>query len=242
MTSCKSENDLEGIWIGAYQIYYSGNDSTLTSIADFIPADTSYISMRALFDISENEITKKTFDNLTFDEKGSIKITAYSVSGKSLIVDTDTLRIKSLSKDSLVLSPHPDYLRDFVLKRLPEKNKKEKINIENKAFSLIGANYADSIDFINDSLVLHIGNTYDTRYRSRHWAINSYKSLDFLIFDQIASPPLLIAKCSDKEVSLKLYYTTIQDFKMTEIDYVKDTLEIERNKRLSNSEEKKKMK
>lgn len=72
-------------------------------------------------------------------------------------------------------------------------------------------------------LILHIGNVFNTIYRSRHWSINSYKSLDFLVFDQIESPPFLISDYSDNEVSLKLYFSTIKDFKMTKIGNVKDT-------------------
>jgi hypothetical protein len=223
LISCKSKNDLEGIWIGAYQIYYSGNDSSLTSIPGFTPADTSYTSMRVLLDISENEIVRKTFDYPMFDEKDSIEILKYSIFDKSLIIDSDTFLIKSLSKDSLVLSLKPDYLRDFIFKRLPQKKKNVKINITNNAFSLIGPSYADSLDFINDSLILHIGHVFNTNYRSRHWAINSYKSLNFLVFDQWESPPFLIDKSSKNEILLKLFFTTIKDFKLTPIENKMDT-------------------
>jgi len=72
-------------------------------------------------------------------------------------------------------------------------------------------------------LILHIGNVFNTNYRSSKWAINSYKSLDFLVFDQIESPPFLITKNSDKVVSLKLFFSTVKDFKMTRIDNIKDT-------------------
>ncbi len=88
---------------------------------------------------------------------------------------------------------------------------------------MIGPNYADSIDFINDSLILHIGNEFNTNSLLRKWAINSYKSYDFLIFDEFESSPFLINKSSSNEISLNLFYTTIKDFKLTLIENIKDT-------------------
>lgn len=223
LISCKSKNDLDGIWIGAYQIYYSGSDSTLTSVSGFAPVDTSYTSMRLLLDISKDEIISKTFDYPMFEEKDTMRISKYSIVGNRLIFDSDTFVIKGITEDSLILNVNSHCERDFIFKRLPENNDKIKIDIINNAFSLIGPNYADSIDFVNDSLILHVGNVFNSVYRSRHWAINSYKSLDFLVFDQIESPPLLISDYSAKDVSLKLYFTTIKDFKMTKIESGKDT-------------------
>jgi hypothetical protein len=210
LISCKSENELEGIWIGAYQIHYSGNDYSLTSL-------------RLLLDISNDEIIYKTFDYPMFNEKDTIEITKYSLNENSLIFDSDTFLIKRLTKDSLILSSRSDYERDLVFKKLTENNKNLKLDFKYNAFSLIGTNYADSIDFINDSLILHIGDVFNTNYRLTKWAINRYKSFDFLVFDQFESPPFLIKYRSENEIFLKLFFTTIKDFKMTKIENVKDT-------------------
>ena len=210
LISCKPGNELQGLWIGAYQTHYSGDEPALSS-------------MRLLLDISKDEIIYKTFDYPMFDEKDSIIISKYSINENKLIFNNDTFKINGITEDSLVLSFYSDYERDLVFKKLPQKGEKIKINITNKAFSLIGQNYADSIDFINDSLILHIGNVFNTNYRSRKWAINSYKSLDFLVFDQIESPPFLIDKSSNNEISLKLFFTTIKDFKLTKIENKIDT-------------------
>tara|TARA_R110002050_G_scaffold298457_1_gene461803 strand:- start:44 stop:1057 length:1014 start_codon:yes stop_codon:yes gene_type:complete len=210
LISCESRNELEGLWIGAYQIHYSGDEPVLSS-------------MRLLLDISKDEIVYKTFDYPMFDENDSMIISKYSIDENKLIFDNDTFLIKGITNDSLVLSINSHYKRDVIFKRLPENNEKQRIDIINNAYSLIGSNYADSIDFINDSLILHIGNVFNTNYRSSKWAINSYESLDFLVFDQLESPPFLIDNSSDNEISLKLYFTTIKDFKMTKIENVKDT-------------------
>ncbi|MDM8162229.1 hypothetical protein QUH73_20615 [Labilibaculum sp. K2S] len=209
LISCESENELEGVWIGAYQVHYSGDEPLLSS-------------MRLLLDISKAELIYKTFDYPMFEERDSVQILKYSFNGKSLTLDSDTFLVKNLTKDSLVLNFCSNYERDLVFKRLPDNNN-FKIDIKNKAFSLTGPNYADSIDFINDSLMLHIGNVFNTNYRSTKWAINSYKSFDFLVFDQSESPPFLIDYSFENEIFLKLFFTTIKDFKMTNIENVKDT-------------------
>ncbi|WP_321515491.1 hypothetical protein [Marinifilum fragile] len=210
LNSCESSNELEGVWIGAYQIHYSGDEPVLSS-------------MRLLLDISKDEIVYKTFDYPMFDENDSMIISKYSIDENNLIFDNDTFLIKGITNDSLVLSINSHYKRDVIFKRLPENNEKQSIDIINNAYSLIGPNYADSIDFINDSLILHIGNVFNTNYRSRKWAVNSYKSYDFLVFDQLESPPFLINKSSSNEISLKLFYTTIKDFKLTQIENKIDT-------------------
>ena len=210
LISCESSNELEGIWIGAYQIHYSSDKPSLSS-------------MRQLLDFSSNEIIYKTFDYPSLEEKDTIKTLEYSIEGDNLIFDSDTFLIKNITQDSLILSFHSDYKRDLVFKRLIEKEEEIKIDLKETAFKLIGPNYSDSIDFINDSLILHIGNTFNTHYRSTKWAINSYKSFDFLVFDQFDSPPFLIENSSRNEISLKLFFTSIKDFKMTKIEKIKDT-------------------
>jgi len=160
LTSCNSRNQIEGIWIGAYKTHISGDKQSLST-------------MRLLLDISKNELVLKTFDYPMFEEKDSIINSKYSINKNYLIFDSDTFLIKGITEDSLVLSLQSDYQLDFVLKRLPENNKNQNVDIKNNAFSLIGPSYADSIDFINDSLILHIGNVFNTNYRSRKWAINS---------------------------------------------------------------------
>ena len=203
--SCESSNELEGVWIGAYQIHYSSNEPSLSS-------------MRELLDFSSNQIIYKSFDYPSLEEKDTIKAFKYSLKDNKLIFDSDTFLIKNITQDSLVLSYYSTYKRDLVFKRIIKRDKKINIELKEKAFRIIGPNYSDSIDFITDSLILNIGNVFNTNYRLTKWAINSYKSFDFLVFDHFDSPPLLIEKSSENEILLKLFHTSIQDFKMTKIE------------------------
>jgi hypothetical protein len=209
LISCESENELEGVWIGAYQVHNSGDEPLLSS-------------MRLLLDISKDELIYKTFDYPMFEERDSVQILNYSFNGKSLTLGSDTFLVKNLTKDSLVLNLSSNYECDLVFKRLfvnnNNNNNSLKIDIKNKAFSLTGPNYADSIDFINDSLILHIGNAFMPSRRSTKWAINSYKTFDFLVFDKLGSPPFLIENSSSNEISLKLFFNSIKDFTMTKIE------------------------
>ncbi|TLX76539.1 hypothetical protein E9993_06525 [Labilibacter sediminis] len=210
--SCQShQTGLEGIWIGAYQIHYSENDSILGT-------------MRYILDISSNNLIYKTFDYPTYRKKDTIQVSKYKYVDQFLIIESDTFIVKNLTKDSLVLNLQSNYESDLIFKKLPKKRRTQQLKLKNRAFSLTGPNYADSIDFINDSLILHIGNKFNTIYRSTQWNINSYKSFEFLIFDQIESPPFLIENSTENEITMKLFFTTIQDFKMTELYNVKDTI------------------
>ncbi len=211
LSSCNSISDLNGIWIGAYRVDYSINDSTFSS-------------MRLLLDFSNDEVVFKKFDYPMFSEKDSEEKVKFLVSKNYLIIDSDTFQIRSLTKDSLTLIFNSDQKQKLVFKKLREVNESLRIDIKNKAFLLKGPSYRDSIDFINDSTIIHIGNIYNTRYRSSHWAINSYKSLNFLVLDQHESPPFLISNTSINELSLKLFYTNVRDFKMTALNNIRDTI------------------
>lgn len=209
-TSCNSQNNLEGIWFGAYKI--EKHEKT-----------TTFSPNPLLLDISKDSVVLKTFD-FSHTGKGtgdSLHVFNYSIIGNKLIFDKDTFLIKGITKDSLILGGFSEKESDFVFKKLPEK-KRVDINLENKAFSLTGPNYADSIDFINDSLFLSIGNVFNTN-RVTRWAINSYKTYSFLVFDQIQILPFLIDKSSGNEIFLKLFFTTIRDFKLSPLDFAKDT-------------------
>ena len=60
--------------------------------------------MRLLLDISKDKLIYKTFDYPMFDEKDTTKILKYSIKGNILIFDSDTLLIKRMCKDRLILS------------------------------------------------------------------------------------------------------------------------------------------
>jgi hypothetical protein len=209
--SCQSSNKIEGIWIGAYQIHYHDGKPIFLS------------SMRLLLDISKDEIAIKTFNYPMYEEKDSTITHKYHIDKNYLIINSDTFIIKGVTGDSLILGIQSDYDSDYVFKRLSQTNKKNKINFQNKAFSLAGHNYSDSIDFINDSLILHIGNKFNTNNSYTNWSINSYKSFDFLVLNQFESPPFLIDKSSAKNVSLKLFSTKILEFEMTLLENINDT-------------------
>lgn len=206
--SCTPENELEGVWMGAYQIHYSKND-------------TSYFPVRRLFDFSENHLKVKTFGSQSFNSRDTLESFKFTRIDQKLIVEKDTFIIINLAKDSLVLSltRRPEH---WVFKRLIENEKKPIRKLTNQAYSIEGRNYTDSLDFINDSILLHIGNEYST-YRAESWAIETYKSYNFLVIDGWGWVPLLIDNSTENQWDLKQYYTKIQMVKMTRIQSPNDS-------------------
>lgn len=211
LSSCNSNNDLNGIWIGAYKVDYSKKDS-------------SFASIRVLLDFSDDEVIFKKFDYPMFDEKQTSEKVKYLVSENFLILESDTFQIESVTKDSLSLIINSENKQKLVFKKLINDDKNLNINLKNKAFFLQGPNYKDSIEFINDSTFFYIGNRFNTRHRSSSWAINHHKRLMFLVLDQFESPLFLIEDTSENELSLKLFYTNTRNFKLTTIKNTKDTM------------------
>lgn len=211
LSSCKSDYDLNGIWIGAYKVEYSKVDSSFTSI-------------RVLLDFSNDEVIFKKFDYPMFDEKQTSEKVKYLVSENFLILESDTFQIESVTEDSLSLIINSDNKQKLVFRRLTNETKNLNFSLEKKAFFIQGPNYNDSIEFINDSTILHIGDKFNTRYRSSNWAINNHKKLIFLVLDQFESPPFLIENTSKNELSLKLFYTNTRNFKLTKIRNTRDTM------------------
>ena len=211
---CSSDDkNIEGIWIGAYQIHYSGEKAV-------------YSSLRTLIEVDKDEITFKTFDYPQMGEIDSIHSMTYHRSGYVLTdksnSKSDTLKIKLISEDSIVFSGFNSYERDWVYKRIKLSESPKNIEIKNKSYSLISENFSDSIDFINDSVSLHFG-IYSSIHRESHWSINNYKNLSFLVIDRYESPPLLIKSIDNGVIHLELYHNKINDFELRLLNHKIDT-------------------
>ncbi len=142
----------------------------------------------------------------------------FTLENELLIIGNDTLNVKNVSKDSLVFSYYADYERDIIFKKLKPKTQKKLPQIANKAFELAGPNYLDSLDFLNDSALLHLGNNYNNDNRVSNWTLYTYKSFNFLILDDFKSTTFLIEEYNNQEINLKLFGPRIKNFKLTKIN------------------------
>lgn len=210
--SFKSENSIKGVWMGAYHIEYPNKE-------------VSTIAKRVLFDFSDDKMITKYFSYPFMPDFGELEEQNYNLVGNKLSLDSGVLIVKSLTEDSLVLYVEEMHCGvDLVLRRLTERNKKEFPKLRNRAFSITAPNYADSIDFINDTLFLDIGNNPYSNHHFKKWWVDSYKSYDFLILAMSFPVPYLIDNFSEEEIDLKLFHTTNKNVKLRRIKNKRDTL------------------
>lgn len=211
LISCNPhKNKIKGIWIGAYQIHYFG-DTMFKS------------SMRLLLDISENELIYKTFDYHAYEEKDTLVKVGYSIHGNRLIAGSDTFLIKNLTEDSLTLTFNSEYRREFVFKRLVECDENLEVNLTNNAFVMITSSQIDSIDFINDSLMMNINQETTCENQPLNWTISTYKSFQFLVLDYVETPPLLISQSFRNKITLNQFFTSNKKIILLRIQNSRDT-------------------
>ena len=212
--SFKSEKSLEGVWMLAYKIEYPKKD-------------ISPIHIRSLYDFSEDKLWIKSFNHASLPDYGEIEEFNYKLKGNKLCIDTMCFTLKTITKDSLVIQLTHQYKVDLVLKRLIQVDKQPIPSFRNKAFSFTGPQYADSIDFINDSLFLDIGNNAYSNNRTKRWRTETYKSFNFLVLDMMFPTPFLINNSSEDEINLTAYFTTNKKFKLLEIKNKRDIRNLE---------------
>lgn len=218
LLSCQSNNELEGIWMGAYTLRYTDTDSTFNE-------------MNLLFDISEDELNVKVFAFNNDEIEDSEEHFKYSLKENRIILLSnrlkskmpDTILIETIGKDSLVLKNLGDENLKFCFKRIENKAKKINPIIQRKAYRYTSPFLSDSLDFINDSTVLHIGSVFDVCHTSQ-WKIDTYKNLDFLLIDRgfLTIPIMLIESNSEKIIELKYYGKKIHKAQLQPFEHSKD--------------------
>ncbi len=195
---------LQGIWMGAYQVHHADSDKLITSFP-------------YLYDFNKKKVVIKSFYDGEYES-----IDNYKLLENKLIINKDTLIIKCISNDSLVLYLNFDYLRQFVLKRLVGSYKYD-IDLTHRAFKISSKNILDSLDFINDSVALHIGTQTDFKFRPSKWKIFKYKSYNFLLIDQYLRAPALIENDSAGIIELLFYFTKVEKVKLIPLISQRDT-------------------
>lgn len=194
--SCLNTEELKGIWISSYEVKNEKNSSP------------KYI----LFDFENDSVIIKTFPYKTFDQKETIEKIKFHLSGRKLIIKTDTVFIEKISHDSLVLS-YEDLLYNekvkLIFKKITkyEKYKDFDYNLTGKKYEITSDIYDDifSYEFINDSTYVNLNSDTIENCYFGNWSISKYKNLSFLILDDINSPPQLIKDIKNNKFSTKLF-------------------------------------
>jgi hypothetical protein len=201
-SACNNNRDVEGIWITTNSVHRS----QITPIT---------YQTAALYDFDGDKLFIKFFD-----ERHPIKPKgyAYKLDGNQLIIRNNHATIETIHQDTLILlGIYKEDTIKKVLTRVKIMPSSSKLSFVHKAFVIKGEEIVDSLDFINDSMVLELSERRISRYH-----IDNYKGLNILVLEGSLNPPLFISQNSETSFDLTLYYGDNNNFKMTEIEEVND--------------------
>ena len=186
---------------------FQENDHPLIGL--WILQGDSYVNPRTLIDIKEDSLYFVSIGDLDTGDYNKVVIEGgeyeYIQKEPALILEDDTLIIKHWS-DSLTLII-PGYNDINIFRRL----KPELANLEiepeylSGSFVMRGENYVDSLDFINDSLLIHTGK-YNMNHPTDKWSIVNYAGYNFLNIHNIIFPLTIIKSCSADKIILDIPY------------------------------------
>lgn len=195
--ACTEKTGIEGTWIMAYSQSEGG--------------EREPSMRRVLFDFEGNLANWVTIGDLSTGELAKVLIRKgeFSINGSDLVIkiqDEDEMVFQlTIWADSLMLNFDKPVNTNLIFRRLQPSLKSDRISRDCFVGSHVikGRNYQDSLDFINDTLLIYTGK-YNMNFPSATWDIVNYKEFHFLnIHDELA-PFWLIRSCSDKEINLEL--------------------------------------
>ena len=193
VSSCATESELEGTWIGAY------------TISDSIKKP---ISETTLFRFEDNQLHTITISNQSIREldKISIDTTEYKLSNGKLELKSYSPSIQ-FSRDSMTLEFEYEKL---MLRRIPENLKNLDINSGcfRGSYFIQSKYYQDSIDFVNDSLLIYTGENHQNS-PGKKWQIVDYGGFKFLNINDVLDPVTIIKSCNSDRIDL--FYLGIQN-------------------------------
>lgn len=186
--SCSSKGNLEGTWIGAYS-YSDISDSNMN------------LPQRIVVTLEEDNYCAKSF-KYDYKWESDFEKGTYDYDGETIFYKsnkTNTALLEIITKDSLVLKGLKG-ANNTVYKRLEDslKSKSDHIDLKGKRFLRTSLNYSDTLNFINDSVL--IKSAENNRHLEIHWERISHNGFEILFMD--LDIPYIIRE--EKEGTIKL--------------------------------------
>lgn len=166
ISSCSSDDNLDGVWALAYEKSEGGiHQKDFRTLLDF---NGKRLTVVRIGDFDRMDFDAFSYENLSFEE---------NFSNLSLTLDGQKFTTRTW-KDSLVLESSDGYSLLFL--RLDPQLKKVKIPEDyfNDSFAFVGTKFSDSIDFVNDSTFVHTG-TFNESHPATTWNILKYNGYQF---------------------------------------------------------------
>ena len=199
LTACEQKQELKGIWCFTQTIDTENNK--------FI---TSY---KAFFDFKKDSVKIVSFGDPSTGDYGKVDTVSgsYIFTNSSLTIDVDRKMKFNVTKSNNTI-----YLSNKEL----EMNKVEFKQIDSSlinplisqkcfkgSYLITNENYEDSIDFINDSILLYTG-MYDQNFPAKKWEIINYKGINILNIHKTFHEILIVKSCSKDKIILESPFIT----------------------------------
>ena len=202
ISSCNSENRLDGTWIGAYS--YSPNNTT------------SSLPIRQIITFNNCQYTA---DGFKYDFDKRKELGKFKISSKKLILNEKLKyqkEIESINSDSIVFKGEMGSMNQVYKKVNPllKENRNSKIDLIGKVFLITSDSYKDTIYFKNDTVLIKKSDI--TREPGNRWERIKHNGFD-LIFMEL-NVPFIIQKQKDSIIYATEYYKEKAEFKLKELN------------------------
>jgi putative VirB-like lipoprotein len=200
LTSCSKTEELDGIWFIAYNDFpdYKAEPSQQKTLLEF---DGKFVYTIKIGDLSTGDLSSVIIDTALFSFNNSV-----------LQIDKEKLNV-IYSQDSIIFNHEDAPQTRTVLKRLNPnfKNKDFKETNFSGSYSISSKFYNDSIDFINDSIVIFTGE-YSSNFPVYNWKTIDYGGFKFLNIQNELFPLLMFKSQTDKETTFEYPIQKNKDF------------------------------
>lgn len=185
LSSCQNKHSVEGIWYSThYQVGDEERQEENTIILDFKDGN--------LFTVTFRDLASGNYDSMWVDS------TSYIETDNLVYLYGDSITVRMLGDSVLVLESLP---YNLFFQRVPN-------NIRHFTFTekdLLGGavleskDRQDTLDFINDSTLLHTG---EYHYPVENWSLQRYKGITFLNVKSVYTPVFVVNSKTDNGVGL----------------------------------------
>lgn len=207
LTSCNHEQKLNGIWFVAY---------TLTDNNEIIP-----LSQKTLLEFKNDTVYTIRFGDLATGDLNSIIIDTsnYTLNNSVLQIENNKMNI-IYTADSIVIK-HKDSKEKTILRRLnsswKDQHFKEKDFIG--SYIISNKNYNDSIDFINDSILIFTGE-YNINFPFNKWRTTNYGGFNFMNIQNQFFPLLVLKSSTNKKMIFEYPIQKNVEFTFTQMEKI----------------------
>ena len=191
---CKPHQELSGVWC----LTQSVKDEKKTF-------DTSF---KALFDFNKDSVKIITIGDPSTGDYSKVNVLkgSYVYTSSSLTFDFgEKMKFKvKQDNNSIYLSNKKLNIDRVEFKQLDTTLRSQLISKDcfNGSYLISNENYTDSVDFINDSIVLYTGK-YDINIRAKKWDIIHYNMINILNIHKTIHEIIMIKSCSKDKIILQ---------------------------------------